>query len=297
MTGHSRELQTAALTGVLFGSIACMETDRVIAVQLDAFPAFSSPTLVTGLRGATIDVHDPSLTQDELEIYVSSDTNGVSDIWTSTRTASDSAWNPAALQSDLSSSGNDVDPDVSPDGLVIYFSSDRSGAGYRLYVSRRTARDQPWDLPQLMTGLGSSTLDMGPTVDPTGLNLVFASERDTSNVSLYTASRTDPQGSWEAIMPLSEINSTRQDENPALFDQALSLVWSSRGPSNGSTSDLFEVSRPSLSQPFSTTPIPLDPLNSAADWDGDPWLSQDGHHIVFVSDRGTGVSQLYEAWR
>jgi hypothetical protein len=297
MTGHSRELQTAALTGMLFGSMGCMETDRVIAVQLDAFPAFSPPTLVTGLRSDTIDVHDPSLTQDELEIYISSDTNGVSDIWTSTRTASNSAWNPAVIQNDLSSSGNDVDPDVSTDGLVIYFSSDRSGAGYQLYVSRRAARDQPWDPPQQMNGLGSSTLDMGPTVDPTGLNMVFASQRNTSNISLYAASRTDPLGTWETPVPLSEVNSTRQDENPALFDHALSVVWSSRGPSNGSTSDLFEVSRPALSEPFSTTPIPLDPLNSAADWDGDPWLSQDGHHIVFVSDRTTGVSQIYEAWR
>ena len=165
MIRYSRELQTAALTGMLFGAMGCMETDRVIAVQLDAFPPFSSPTLVTGLRGDTIDVHDPSLTGDELEIYLSSDTNGVSDIWTSTRTASDSAWNPAVMQSDLSSSGNDVDPDVSPGGLVIYFSSDRAGAGYQLYVSRRTARDQPWDPPQQMAGLGSSTLDMGPTVD------------------------------------------------------------------------------------------------------------------------------------
>jgi len=297
MTGRSRELQTAALTGMLFGSMGCMETDRVIAVQLDAFPLFSSPTLVTGLRSDTIDVHDPSLTQDELEIYISSDTSGVSDIWTSTRTASDSPWNPAVMQSDLSSSGNDVDPDVSPDGLVIYFSSDRSGAGYQLYVSQRAARDQPWDPPALMAGLGSSTLDMGPTVDPTGLNMVFASERNTSNISLYAASRTDPQGTWGSVTPLAEVNSTRQDENPALFNHALSLVWSSRGPSNGSTSDLFEVSRPSLPEPFSTTPIALDPLNSATDWDGDPWLSQDGHHIVFVSDRVTGVSQIYEAWR
>ncbi|MES1165132.1 MAG: hypothetical protein ABUR63_05200 [Verrucomicrobiota bacterium] len=283
--------------GILFAAPACMEADRVIAVQLDAFPAFSAPTLVTGLRADTFDVHDPSLTADELEIYISSDTNALSDIWTSTRTSTSADWKPAAIQADLSSPGNDVDPDISPDGLVITFASDRAGDGYRLYVSRRAARGQPWGAPQEMTGLGASTLDMGPTVDPTGLNMVFASQRNATDANLYRASRTDPGGSWGDVTPLSEINSSRQDENPALFDQALSLVWSSRGPSNGSTSDLFEASRPALSQPFSGTPIPLDSLNSANDWDGDPWVSQDGHHIVFVSDRTTGVSQLYEAWR
>ncbi|HVY41180.1 MAG TPA: hypothetical protein VHM31_24755 [Polyangia bacterium] len=282
---------------LLCAGTGCLETDRVLAVQLDAFPAFSAPTLVPGLRADSIDVHDPSLTADELEIYLSSDTDAVSDIWTSTRTSAGGAWAPAVLQADLSSPGNDADPDVSPDGLTIYFASDRAGDGYRLYVSRRAARGQPWGPPQQMTGLGASTLDAGPSVDPGGLQMVFASQRSSNDVRLYRASRTDPQGGWSEVTPLDEINSTRQDENPALFDHALSLIWSSRGPSNGATSDLLEVSRPSTSAPFSTAPMALDALNSAADWDGDPWLSQDGHHIVFVSDRTTGVSQLYEAWR
>ncbi|MFL5306676.1 MAG: hypothetical protein ACJ8F1_15780 [Polyangia bacterium] len=287
----------AALVALLFAGMGCMETDRVLAVQLDAFPAFSAPTLVAGLRSDTLDVHDPSLTADELEIYISSDTNALADIWTSTRTGPNAAWKPAVIQADLSSPGNDVDPDVSPDGLTIYFSSDRAGDGYHLYVARRAARGQPWGAPQELTGLGTSTLDMGPTVDPTGLNMVFASERTTTEAILYRASRTDPRGTWADVTPLAEVNSSRQDENPALFDHGLSLVWSSRGPSNGGTSDLFQVSRPALDAPFSTTPIALDSLNSADDWDGDPWLSQDGRHIVFVSDRTTGVSQLYEAWR
>ena len=288
---------TAVLMAMLFAGSGCMETDRVIAVQLDAFPPFSAPTLVTGLRAETFDVHDPSLTADELEIYISSDTNALSDIWTSTRASASSSWKPAVIQADLSSPGNDVDPDVSPDGLVLTFSSDRGGDGYRLYVSRRAARGESWGVPQAVSGLGASSRDMGPTVDPTGLNMVFASQPSPTQVSLYRASRTDARATWTNVTPLSEINSARQDENPALFDHALSLVWSSRGPSNGSTSDLFEVSRPTLLQPFSSTPIPLESLNSPQDWDGDPWMSQDGHHIVFVSDRSTGISQLYEAWR
>ena len=275
-----------------------MQTDRVIAVQLDAVPAFSALALVSGLRAGTVDVHDPSLTADELEIYLSSDTNAVSDVWSSTRTGAGAAWTPAVLVAELSSPGSDLDPDVSEDGLTITFSSDRAGDGYRLYVSRRAARGQPWAAPQPVTGLGASTLDMGPSVDPSGLDMVFASQRDpATDAHLYRASRTDPQGSWADVMPLAEINSARQDENPALFDHGLSLVWSSRGPSNGGTSDLFEASRPALSAPFSTTPLPLDSLNSPDHWEGDPWLSQDGRHIVFVSDRTTGVSQIYEAWR
>jgi WD40-like Beta Propeller Repeat len=293
---------TSLLVGTV-GSICCMRAERLVAVQLDGgpedggpWPPFSTPTVIGGLRSDTIDVHDPSLTQDELEIYFSSETNGVFDIWTSTRAAADAPWQPAVLVSELSSPGNDLDPDVSPDGLTLYLSSDRSAAEYHLYVSRRVARDRPWDLPQDMLGLGASTLDMGPSVDPGEMLMVFASLREGPEIALYTASRGDPAGSWQAVRNMSEINSGRQDQNPALFNHGLSLVWSSRGPSNGATSDLLEASRADLSAPFSA-PAPLDSLNSPTSWEGDPWLSQDGHHIVFVSDRVTGVSQIYEARR
>lgn len=310
MIGHRRDFETAALIGIVCGLVACMRAERIIAVQGDGdgggdtghvLPPFSPATMVSGLRGDAVDVHDPALTEDALEIYFSSETNGSFDIWTSVRTSPAGAWNSSAVVSELSTPGNDLDPDVSPDGLVLYFSSDRpgavAGAGYRLYVSRRAARDQPWGAPQEMTGLGPSMMDMGPSVDPSGLVMVFASQRDQTPLGLYAASRSDPLGPWGIARSLSEINSDRQDQNPALFDHALSLIWSSRGPSNGSTSDLQEVNRSSPALPFPMTFTSVDALNSQTDWDGDPWVSQDGRHILFVSDRGSGVSRIYEAWR
>jgi len=305
MIRQRRDLFSGALTGIVCAGLGCMRPERIVAVKttedagLDVArqSPFSPPTLVAGLLADNIDVHDPTLTQDELEIYFSSQTNGLFDIWTSTRTLANPTFASPTLVSELSSPGNDLDPDVSLDGLVLYFSSDRSGMGYRLYVSRRSARDQPWGAAQEMSGLGTSTLDMGPTVDPTGLMMVFASERDQVPLGLYAATRSDPLGAWQAVRALSEINSVRQDENPALFDDGLSLFWSSRGPSDGSTSDLFETARPTASLPFSANVTPADSLNSPTDWEGDPWLSQDGRHILFVSDRVTGVSRIYEAWR
>ncbi len=302
--GSMKSRQIEAVAVMLLGGIGCMKADRVVAVQMgidmDAgeWPAFSAPTLVTGLTSDDTYEHHPSLTDDELEIYFSSSETGANfQIWSSTRTTSNAAWNPASIVTELSSSGTNEDPDISPNGLTLYFASNRAGAGYRLYVSQRTARDQPWSAPAEMLGLGTSTLDMGPSVDPTGLFMVFESERGTSAIdSLYSASRTDPLGAWGNVEALSGINSTIQDEDPALFNESLSLVWSSRGPSNGKTSDLFQVSRTSVSVPFSGTPIPLASLNTPDYWEGDPWLSQDGTHILFVSDRN-GFARIYEAWR
>jgi Tol biopolymer transport system component len=276
-----------------------MESDRVVAVQLDggpAWPPFSAPTLVTGLVSTMTYVHGPSLPLDEQEIFFSADTGTGSDIWTSTRSSANAPWNPGALVPELSSAFSDVDPDVSPDGLTLYLSSDRSGTGNRLYASRRTAKGQPWSAPELMLGLGTSTSDTGPSVDPQGLNMVFASLRGTTDIRLYSASRVDPLGAWETVVELSGINSGMQDENPSLFDQSLCLVWNSRRTKNMQTSDLFQICRLSTSVPFSGSPISLDPLN-LMNWEGDPWVSQDGHHIMFVSDRNANISQIFEAWR
>lgn len=282
-----------------------MKADRLVAVQLDAssrWAPFSAPLLVTGLVSATTNAHGPSLPADELEIFFSVDMGAASttgaDIYTSTRTSSASAWNLATLVSELSSPGNDVDPDVSPNGLTLYLSSDRAGPGgaNRLYVSQRTARGQPWGAPVAMLGLGTSTLDIGPSVDPEGTLMAFASERGTPDIRLYAATRLDSVGTWETVTELAGINSGMQDENPAIFDQSLSLVWSSRRTNNGQTSDLFQISRSATSVPFAGSPISLAPLNTPS-WEGDPWVSQDGHHIMFVSDRNAGISQIFEAWR
>jgi hypothetical protein len=88
-----------------------------------------------------------------------------------------------------------------------------------------------------------------------------------------------------------------QDENPALFNQALSLVWNSRRTVNSQTSDLFQLSRSSTAVPFAGSPISLDPVNTSQHWEGEPWVSQDGHHLMFVSDRNANISQIFEAWR
>jgi Tol biopolymer transport system component len=280
-----------------------MKADRLVAVQVDAgsgWPPFSAPTLVTGLVSTTTYVHGPTLPVDELEIFFSSDTGSGPDIWTGTRSSSSAVWNPAVLVSELSGSGTDIDPDISSDGTTLYFSSDRAGpsGSNRLYVSRRLAKGQPWGPPQAMLGLGTSTSDTGPSVDTQGLFMVFASLRGGySDIRLFTASRMAPLESWETVAELTGVNSGMQDENPALFNQALSLVWNSRRTVNSQTSDLFQLSRSSTAVPFAGSPISLDPVNTSQHWEGEPWVSQDGHHLMFVSDRNANISQIFEAWR
>ena len=284
-------------------AVGCLDADRLIAVGRDGggvapgWVPFGAPALVAGLRGDDDDVQDPTLTGDELEIYFASSTGGVNDIWSSHRTSATAAWEPSALVTELASTGNDEDPDLSEDGLTIHFASDRAGDGMRLYVSRRAARDQPWVAPQLEGDLGASLLDRAPSVDAAQLHMVFASQRGTATVAhLFSATRAEQAAAWQDIIELTAINSAWQDVDPALFAAGRGLVFISRRTGQGRTADLYRTQRADAGTPFEVIPVSIDELNTADSSEGDPWLSEDGRHIVFASDR-SGHNRIYEARR
>jgi hypothetical protein len=87
------------------------------------------------------------------------------------------------------------------------------------------------------------------------------------------------------------LNSTAFDWDPAVYRGGNSIVFASRRLNT--LNSLFHATRGSAVEPFSAPQeaTELDVLGNAAD----PWLSDDGHHIVFDS-RG-GPSRIYEAWR
>jgi Tol biopolymer transport system component len=250
---------------------------------------------VIGLRTDNDTVQGPSLTFEALELYFSSVTGGLNDIWVVRRTVATDPWGPSTLVTELASSQNDEDPEVSVDGLVMYFSSDRGGDGLRLYVSQRRTRDIPWGTPQRVDTLGSSTLDEAPGPDRSQLYLVFGSQRGAPDTNLYAAMRPDASAAWQSAVELPALNSAWQDTDPALFADGRALVFVSRRTTQGGTADLFRAARPDASSLFASPPEPIVELNTA-DSEEDPWISQDGRHVLFVSDR-TGRRRIYEAWR
>lgn len=254
---------------------------------------FGTPQLVGGLLDPADALQDPTLSGDELELYFSSTKLGNNDIWRSTRADINQPWGRAVRVEELSTADRDLEPDVSFDGLTIYLSRDpmATDPNFRVFVAQRPSRSSPWNAPQLVT-LGIPSTDRGPTIDRAGLNLVFGSNR-AGSFDLFSSRRTNTTAAFDLPQALSELNSPSEDWDPALFLDGLSLAFGSRRTSV-TTTDLFETSRPSVDAPFAI-PVLMRELNSAQS-EGDPWLSNDGRHIVFSSERD-GTSRLYEAWR
>jgi hypothetical protein len=263
---------------------------------VDGGLGFGTPQPVPGLRSDSDEVQDPSLTFEELEIYFTSPTGGLNDIWVSRRTLPSDRWGPSTLVTELSSPQNDEDPEVSVDGLMMYFASDRGGNGRRLYMSRRRTRDTPWETPMRIDTLGASTLDEAPALDRGQLYLVFASQRGTASVPhLFGATRPDSSAAWPAASEITALTSGWSDSDPALYSDGRGLLFASRRLTQGGTADLFQATRSDPNAPFASSLAPISELNTSST-EEDPWVSQDGRHIVFTSDR-SGRSRIYEAWR
>jgi Tol biopolymer transport system component len=254
---------------------------------------FGTPQVVTGLRSATDDLMDPSMTFEQLELYFDSPSNGQTDIWVSTRTVASDPWGPSSIVAELSSPQNDQDPEVSVDGLTMYMASDRGGS-MQIYVSQRRTRVTAWGTPTIIS-LGTSTLDEAPGLDRTQLNLVFGSRRGAeTNAHLYAATRPDTSAAWMNVTELSALNSNWEDTGPALFNNGSGLVFATRRLTSGGTSDLFQAARPDETSTF-TSLAAVTELNTSANEEG-PWMSQDGTMILFASDR-SGHFQIYQASR
>jgi Tol biopolymer transport system component len=257
---------------------------------------FGMPQPVPGLRSDTDEVQDPALTFEGLELYFTSPTGGQNDIWVSRKALAADPWGPSTLVTELSSPQNDEDPEVSVDGLIMYFASDRGGDGRRLYASCRRTRDTPWEMPARVDTLGSSTLDKAPALDRGQIYLVFASQRGTASAPhLFAATRPDSSAAWQSATEITALTSAWQDSDPALYSDGRGLLFASRRLTQGQTADLFQAERPNVSAPFASSLAPISELNTSAN-EEDPWISQDGRHILFVSDR-SGRRRIYEAWR
>jgi hypothetical protein len=87
---------------------------------------------------------------------------------------------PINLGRMVNSSANESHPEISSDGLELFFGSDRAGGSgeFDLWVTRRPTTEDDWgNLENLGSGVNSSGWDFNPRISPNRLVLYFRSER------------------------------------------------------------------------------------------------------------------------
>jgi len=145
---------------------------------------FGEPTNLGPTVNSSSRDSGPSISADGLSLFFHSTRPGgfgERDLCVATRrTVSESFGNPVNLGPIINSSAKDAQPNLSSDGLSLFFHSDRSGGSgaQDLWVTRRKTRNDSWGEPvNLGSTVNSSTGDWAPDISPDGFTLYFGSDR------------------------------------------------------------------------------------------------------------------------
>jgi Tol biopolymer transport system component len=261
--------------------------------------SFAAVTLVASLSDPAARDDNPSLTDDLLEIYFSSENRAggirYEDIWMASRASVDEEFGAPTLVTEVSSTARDGIPVVSRDGMTLWFGSNRTGGagGWDLWYSTRTSRDEVWSAPVNAGALNTGEDELAPSMTGDGLFLIYhVSWR--SSPDFVSAFRDDTGAAWVLGDYVEELNSPAFDSSANLSSDGLFVAFDSERSGGAGASDLYFATRPAIDVPFDV-PEPLPGANSTAS-ESDPWISDDGHVLFFASDR-SGDREIYQARR
>jgi hypothetical protein len=265
---------------------------------------FGPPELVSVLSdgasdGGAFDAANPTFTADLLELYFTTGRDGglgSSDIWVSRRASPNDPWGAPTAVPELNSADTETSPGVSPDGLTIWFGSNRPGGKgtFDVWMATRPDRNSSWTAPVNVPELSSTEADMAHPAMGSPLLILVATQSVAPPLwDLLWATRADETSPFGTPTPITELDSASSDVDPYLSaDGQVFFFNSNRVPDNDE--DLYFATRDPATDKFSE-PQPVTELNTTRR-DRDPWLSPDLRYIMFNSNR-SGTYLIYQARR
>lgn len=208
-----------------------------------------------------------------------------------------SEWSePVNLGPTVNTGANEVNPTLSPDGLSLYFASNRTGGlgAQDIWVSRRDCEDCPWQPPvNLGTPINSTAGDGGPGFSNDGLLLFFHSGRPggPGGNDIYLSRRTNPNDdfAWGPPVVLGTDVNTAEIENAPDYLQSAedgpANLYFNRGTIPLSQADIY-VAAVKRSGETRGPAVLVTELSVPGANDAGPTVRTDGREILFWSNRG-----------
>ena len=208
----------------------------------------------------------------------------------------------------LNSTFRDLEPFVTPDGLTIFFSSDRPSTVAPVdwtlmnnWVATRNSTSEAFGEPVrtggVFDGIRRPTLAQGGTA----LYYFTDSGPGTGDGQIFVVERESPSAPWgEPRLLGPEINRPERDNVYAsVTEDGLSIIFSSStdGGENYLNYSLFEATRDSTSEPFGNETF-LENISTNEFTEVGPSVSSDGLLLFYVTNRGgAGTAELWAATR
>lgn len=130
---------------------------------------------------------------------------------------------PVWLGSVVNSEARDLGPALSPDGLSLYFNSERAGGlgGFDFWVSRRDCKTCPWEAPVNLAVLNTPDVEGSAAFAPGGFLLFFSSNRPggVGGEDIWMTYRLNPNDDfdWRKPINLGSLVNTPEDEAGGMF--------------------------------------------------------------------------------
>jgi len=242
---------------------------------------------------------NPTLSGDLLQIFFSSERNEDEtdvDVFSARRADPTARFEAPEAIAPVNSVDTEASPAVSLSATELWFAGDREpGLGESdVWYSTRRDGNAEWSEPVLVRELSTAEKDtprppgfqnrvmpLGSRALGSGYNATYLARR---------ASSDEPFGPLELIEELvfDELSTV----DGFLSEDGLALYFNLTPDAGEADGDLYVAIRPTPAEPFGA-PEPLSELNTDGD-ERDPWLSPDGKHFFFSSDRD-GTLNIYEA--
>ena len=272
---------------------------------------WSAPVNLGPIINGPANDNAPALSKDGLTLYFLSDRPGGAgrnDIWFSRRACIDCPWQPPQNLSVINSPFGDGGPDLSIDGHLLFFVSNRPGGRGEgdIWVSRRADPndDLGWGTPTpLGSGVNTADGENGPeylqSAEEGAANLYFSRGVFPAFAAdiYYAAVEKDGETRGPAVLVTELSMPMANDASPTVRQDGREIYFWSFGPGRPGTlggGDLLVSTRRSVHDPWSPPVMLAPPLNTTFGEIG-PELSFDGRTLIFVSNRPGGFG-LFDLW-
>jgi len=207
-----------------------------------------------------------------------------------TRVTKQDSWGePVNLGVAVNSALGEWCPRLSPDGLSLYFHSQRGGGqgGSDIWMTKRAALDAPWQAPvNLGKKINTTDGELDPSISADGLTLYF----DRDEATIYEATRSSVDAPWDnAEVVISSLNGPTDDYYPYISNDGLSLYFCSDRPSGFGSMDIYVVTRPSLQSPWGE-PVNLGDAINTPYYNCAPCVSVDGLTLYYDESGGIRIA-------
>jgi hypothetical protein len=208
---------------------------------------------------------------------------------------------PTNLGPTVNSSVDDYFPNISIDGLTLYFHSRREGSygPYDIWAATRTTTDDQWGEPvNLGPTVNSSLTNGGASISADELSLYFHSggqRGGSGGADLWMTTRSTINDPWGEPVNLGPtVNSSSGEVCPRISVDGLSLFFASNKPDGYGGRDLWVTRRATHADAWGT-PVNLGPnINTSADDIGLDILAN-GLVLFFSSERLDGAGN-FDLW-